>query len=133
MCAITLYARGHELSPTTPGKLTQPELSTEPMLKHPPKKRTPPILASWIPGTGSGESTPAEIVAEFLLRTEHLPNDEAARIAGVGVGTVRKWQGGLYKNVSLRAQKRLRIFLAAREIAAHGEKPLPHRQRRTRE
>lgn len=67
-------------------------------------------------------------MAEFLLCTEDLPSEEAARLAGVSVATLRKWKSGLFRNVSLAARRRLRIYLAKREVAAAGDSVSPLRR-----
>lgn len=94
------------------------------MSRRPPKKRNRQNVAAWIPGVAAGEPSPAELVAEFLLCTEHLSDEATAKLAGIGTPTLRKWKRGLFRNVSLTARHRIRMYLAKRAIAAAGTQGL---------
>lgn len=78
------------------------------------------MVASWIPGSQRTELGPADLLREFLLRTEHLERAEVARLAEVGEATLYRWECGRFRNLQGKARQRMHLFLAGREIAAHG-------------
>ena len=60
---------------------------------------------------------PAEtrlLVEEFLLVTADLPREEVARIAGVGIPTLRRWKRSGIKQIKGPVRRRLDRYLATR-------------------
>jgi DNA invertase Pin-like site-specific DNA recombinase len=62
-----------------------------------------------------------ELVEEFLLVTDALPREEVARIAGVGVPTVRRWKRSGVHNLARPIRLRLLRHLAWRVIASRDD------------
>ena len=56
------------------------------------------------------------LVEEFLLATERMPQEEAARIAGVGVATLRRWGCTGIKHLNGPTRQRLHMHLAQRAM-----------------
>ena len=67
------------------------------------------------------------LVEEFLLVTEDLPQEEAARVAGVGVASLRRWKNTGVKQLNGPIRLRLHAYLTLRklETAQFAADPLP--------
>jgi transposase len=51
------------------------------------------------------------LVEDFLLYTEGLPRDEVARIAGVNLATIRRWERNGARKIHRTVERRLRAHM----------------------
>lgn len=79
-------------------------------------------FAAWRPGAAEGARSTADLVGDFLLVTESLPREEAARIAGVSVGTLARWSRTPGHSLGRATRQRIERHLARRERALRAER-----------
>lgn len=63
------------------------------------------------------------MLADFLYRTERLPREEAAAIAGVGIATLRRWE---LSGVQHMRSEQLRRMLDYSGAGSETPRPRPH-------
>lgn len=80
-------------------------------------------FSSWRPGAVDAERSTGELVADFLLVTESLTREEVAKIAGVSIGTLCRWERTPGHSLGKETRKRIQRYLTRREKEAKAPPP----------
>lgn len=78
----------------------------------------PVSFSGWRPGASDAARGTGALVADFLLVTESLPREEVAKIAGVSIGTLCRWERTPGHSLGKETRKRILRYLARREKRA---------------